>query len=191
MVEFPRETSVYQSQQPTGETKTRLSPKRFHTYKFPLPQPPPAVIMLSRFCCQTVLRPTYRYQGFTLLELMVVMIIIALLVGYVAPNYFSVVGKSEAKAARAQLDGLQKALVAYRLDVGTYPPSDPGLTALIRKPIGASQWAGPYLSKAVPLDPWGHSYVYRYPGHNAEFDLFSYGRDGKPGGEGDAADISI
>ena len=128
--------------------------------------------------------------GFTLLELLVVMVIIGLLVGYVAPNYFSAVGKSEVKAAKAQIDALHKSLVAYRLDVGAYPPSDPGLNALVQKPAGATQWAGPYLSKTVPLDPWGHAYVYRFPGRRGEFDLLSYGRDGKPGGDGEAADIS-
>lgn len=133
-----------------------------------------------------------RHQGaFTLLELLVVMVIIGLLVGYVAPNYFGAVGKSEIKTARAQLDALQKSLVAYRLDVGAYPASDPGLKALVEKPAGASAWAGPYLSKAVPLDPWGHAYIYRYPGRTGEFDLFSYGRDGKPGGDGDAVDIAL
>lgn len=132
-----------------------------------------------------------RCRGFTLLELLVVMVIIGLLVGYVAPNYFSAVGKSEVKAARAQLDALHKALVAYRLDVGSYPATDPGLKALVDKPSGAAQWSGPYLSKTLPLDPWGHPYVYRFPGRNTEFDLLSYGRDGKPGGEGDAADIAF
>jgi general secretion pathway protein G len=136
-------------------------------------------------------RAPERNAGFTLLELLVVMVIIGLLVGYVAPNYFSAVGKSEVKAARAQIDALHKALVAYRLDMGAYPPSDPGLNALVQKPAGATQWAGPYLSKTVPLDPWGHPYVYRFPGRRGgEFDLLSYGRDGKPGGEGEAADIS-
>lgn len=128
--------------------------------------------------------------GFTLLELLVVMVIIGLLVGYVAPNYFSAVAKSETKAARAQLDALRKALAAYRLDLGAYPPSDSGLNALVQKPAGAARWAGPYLSKQVPLDPWGHPYVYRMPGRQAEFDLLSYGRDGKPGGTADAADIT-
>lgn len=128
-------------------------------------------------------------QGFTLLELLVVMVIIGLLVGYVAPNYFSAVGKSEVKATKAQIDALQKALVAYRLDVGSYPSSELGLAALNAKPAGLQNWSGPYLSKPVPLDPWGHAYVYRYPGQRAEFDLLSYGRDGKPGGADDAADI--
>ncbi len=131
-----------------------------------------------------------RAGGFTLLELLVVMVIIGLLVGYVAPNYFGAVGKSETKAARAQIDALHKALVAYRLDVGAYPSSEAGLEALVARPAGASQWAGPYLSKAVPLDPWGRAYVYRHPGRKGELDLFSYGRDGKAGGEGEAADIA-
>lgn len=128
-------------------------------------------------------------QGFTLLELLVVMVIIGLLVGYVAPNYFSAVGKSEVKVTKAQVDALQKALVAYRLDVGSYPNSALGLAALNAKPAGVNSWSGPYLSKPVPLDPWGHAYVYRYPGQRGEFDLLSYGRDGKPGGVGEAADI--
>jgi general secretion pathway protein G len=128
--------------------------------------------------------------GFTLLELLVVMVIIGLLVGYVAPNYFSAVGKSEVKATRAQVDALQKALVAYRLDVGAYPSTSLGLAALHVKPAGVSNWAGPYLSKPVPHDPWGRAYVYRHPGQRAEFDLFSYGRDGKPGGTDAGADIS-
>lgn len=128
--------------------------------------------------------------GFTLLELLVVMVIIGLLVGYVAPNYFSAVGKSEIKATKAQVDALQKALVAYRLDVGHFPSSETGLGALHVKPPGLASWAGPYLSKPVPKDPWGHAYVYRHPGTHAEYDLYSYGRDGKPGGAGEAADIS-
>ncbi|MEC5159558.1 general secretion pathway protein G [Janthinobacterium sp. CG_23.3] len=128
--------------------------------------------------------------GFTLLELLVVMVIIGLLVGYVAPNYFSAVGKSEIKATKAQVDALQKALVAYRLDVGSFPSSETGLAALHAKPAGLASWAGPYLSKPVPKDPWGHAYVYRHPGTRGEYDLYSYGRDGKPGGSGEAADIS-
>ncbi|AKU21528.1 type II secretion system major pseudopilin GspG [Massilia sp. MB5] len=128
-------------------------------------------------------------RGFTLLELLVVMVIIGLLVGYVAPNYFSAVGKSESKAAKAQLDSLQKALIAYRLDVGEYPSTEQGLAALSIKPSGAANWSGPYLSKPAPPDPWGHAYVYRHPGQRSDYDLQSYGRDGKPGGSGDAADI--
>jgi general secretion pathway protein G len=93
------------------------------------------------------------------------------------------------KAARAQLDSLHKALVAYRLDVGAYPSNEQGLAALNHKPAAATTWAGPYLSKPLPQDPWNHAYVYRHPGQRGEFDLLSYGRDGKPGGSGEAADI--
>ena len=129
-------------------------------------------------------------RGFTLLELLVVMVIIGLLAAYVGPKYFSQVGKSEIKMAQAQIDALEKALHQYRLDVGSYPSSDQGLAALMTSPGNDARWQGPYLSKAPPADPWGNPYVYRYPGENTEFDLFSLGRDGQPGGEGDAADIT-
>lgn len=127
--------------------------------------------------------------GFTLLELLVVMVIIGLLVGYVAPRYFSQVGKSEVKAARAQIVGLENALDQYRLDVGHYPTSEQGLASLFSQPANEARWAGPYLKKHVPLDPWGNSYVYRMPGEHNEFDLYSFGKDGQAGGDGEAADI--
>ena len=130
-------------------------------------------------------------RGFTLLELLVVMVIIGLLAAYVGPRYFSQIGKSERGVTRAQLDGLAKALDAYRLDVGRYPSTEQSLVALMSKPLEASKWNGPYLQKAVPLDPWGQPYVYRSPGQgDAEFDLLSYAKDGRAGGEGDSADIS-
>ena len=127
--------------------------------------------------------------GFTLLELLVVMVIIGLLTGYVGPKYFSQIGKSEVKAARAQLDALDKSLEQYRIDVGHYPSGELGLAALVTRPAAESRWDGPYLKKAVPLDPWGHPYIYKAPGEHGEFDLLSYGKDGQPGGEGEAADI--
>jgi general secretion pathway protein G len=128
--------------------------------------------------------------GFTLLELLVVMVIIGLLAGYVGPKYFAQVGKSEIKVAKAQLVALDKALDQYRLDTGHYPSSDLGLAALNAKPANENKWDGPYLKKAVPPDPWGNSYIYKIPGeHGNEFDLYSYGKDGQPGGEGEAADI--
>jgi general secretion pathway protein G len=117
--------------------------------------------------------------GFTLLELLVVIVIIGLLAGYVAPRYFSQVGKSETQVARAQIDALEKALDHYRLDNRRYPTSEEGLAAI-----------GPYLKKAVPMDPWGRSYVYR-TGTKGDFELFSYGRDGKSGGTGEDADIGL
>ncbi|MBI3758702.1 MAG: type II secretion system major pseudopilin GspG [Deltaproteobacteria bacterium] len=128
-------------------------------------------------------------RGFTLLELLVVMVIIGLLAGYVGPKYFAQIGKSEVKAARAQIDALEKALDQYRLDVGRYPTSENGLAALMKRPPSENRWQGPYLRKEVPADPWGHPYQYVQPGEHGEFDLFSLGKDGKPGGEGEAADI--
>jgi general secretion pathway protein G len=130
-----------------------------------------------------------KHSGFTLLELLVVIVIIGLLAGYVAPRYFSQVGKSEVQVAKAQIDALEKSLDQYRLDTRHYPSVDQGLTALVVKPSNETTWNGPYLKKSVPNDPWGRPYVYRAPGQKGEFDLFSYGRDGKPGGTGDDADI--
>jgi len=129
-------------------------------------------------------------RGFTLLELLVVMVIIGLLVGYVGPKYFSQVGKSEVKVARAQINALEKALDQYRLDVGHYPTTEQGLAALVIKPSGETRWDGPYLKKAVPLDPWGKPYQYKAPGDHGEVDLYSFGKDGQPGGTDDMADIT-
>jgi general secretion pathway protein G len=129
--------------------------------------------------------------GFTLLELLVVVVIIGLLAGYVAPKYFAQVGKSEIQVARAQIDSLEKALDQYRLDMRRYPSTEEGLEALVTKPSAAASWSGPYLKKGVPADPWGRAYLYRAPGQKGEFELFSYGRDGKPGGSGEDADIGV
>ena len=131
-----------------------------------------------------------RSGGFTLLELLVVVAIIGLLAGYVAPRYFSQIGKSEVNAARAQIDAFEKALDQYRLDTGRYPPTELGLGALISRPPNEPKWNGPYLRKAVPADPWGHAYVYKFPGERADYELISYGKDGVPGGTGEAADLT-
>jgi len=130
-----------------------------------------------------------RSAGFTLLELLVVMVIIGLLVGYVAPRYFSQLGKSEIKAARAQISAIEKALDIYRLDLGYYPSQEANLSALEVAPENEVKWMGPYLEKAVPLDPWGQAYVYRIPGQENEYDLFSYGKDRRLGGTAENADI--
>ena len=131
-----------------------------------------------------------RHRGFTLLELLVVMVIIGLLAAYVGPKYFSQVGKSEVKTTRTQIVAFEKSLEQYRLDVGRYPTTEQGLAALVVKPAQVQRWDGPYLAKAVPLDPWGHAYVYKSPGTHGDIDVMSLGRDGQPGGEGLDADIA-
>jgi general secretion pathway protein G len=121
-----------------------------------------------------------RKAGFTLLELLVVIVIIGLLAGYVAPRYFSQVGKSEVQVARAQIDALEKAVDQYRLDNRRYPTNEEGLAAVQS-----------YLKKTLPNDPWGRPYVYRTPGERTDYEVVSYGRDGKPGGSGEDADIGV
>jgi general secretion pathway protein G len=129
-------------------------------------------------------------SGFTLIELLVVIIVLGLLVGLVGPRLFGRVGQSKQAAARAQIELLGAALDQYRLDVGGYPNAGQGLDALQRNP-NVPNWNGPYLKKAVPKDPWGNAYKYRCcPGQNGEYDLWSEGSDGAPGGEGEAADIT-
>jgi general secretion pathway protein G len=136
------------------------------------------------------MNPKTLQRGFTLLELLVVMVIIGLLAAYVGPKFFSQIGKSEVKAARAQIDALEKALDQYRLDVGRYPSTEQGLAALMARPGSEKKWGGPYLKKAVPDDPWGRPYAYRQPGEHGEYDLSSLGKDGQPGGSGEAEDIN-
>ena len=127
--------------------------------------------------------------GFTLIELLVVIIVLGLLVGLVGPRLFGRVGQSKQAAARAQIELLGAALYQYRLDVGVYPNTSQGLDSLQRNP-NAPNWNGPYLKKAVPKDPWGNQYKYRCcPGQNGEYDLWSEGADGAPGGEGENADV--
>jgi general secretion pathway protein G len=129
-------------------------------------------------------------RGFTLLELLMVIAIIGLLAAYVGPRYFSQLGKSERSVAKAQIEGVGRALDAYRLDTGHYPSTEQGLNVLNARPGDEPKWNGPYLQKTVPLDPWGQPYVYRSPGQEGDFDLISLGKDGRPGGDGDGADVS-
>lgn len=128
-------------------------------------------------------------RGFTLLELLVVMVIIGLLAGYVGPKYFEQIGKSETKTAKAQIDSLGKALDQYRIDTGHYPNTEQGLGALNKLPANETKWSGPYLAKGVPNDPWDKPYQYKSPGEHGDYDLFTLGKDGQPSGVKESTDV--
>ena len=129
-------------------------------------------------------------RGFTLIELMVVLVILGLLAALVAPKVLNRLGKSKQKIAKTQIEMLSSALDQFKLDTGRYPTTEEGLEALIKNP-GIEGWDGPYLKKRkIPKDPWGRPYIYRCPGEHGEFDLYSLGADGKPGGTGENADVT-
>jgi len=128
-------------------------------------------------------------RGFTLIELLVVMVILAMLAALVGPKLFTKVGKGKQSAAKTQIELLGQALDSYRLDTGHYPSTSEGLNALVTS-TGATGWDGPYLKKALPNDPWGKPYQYQSPGTHGEYDIFSYGADGAPGGEGENKDVA-
>jgi general secretion pathway protein G len=130
-------------------------------------------------------------RGFTLLELLVVILIIGLLTGIVGPRFLGQIGRSEVTAAKAQLDAFDKALQAYRIDTGRFPTTAQGLQALLVAPADEPRWRGPYLRGALPQDPWGSAYQYRAPGlQGQEFELLSLGKDRAPGGTDDDADLT-
>lgn len=134
-------------------------------------------------------------RGLTLIELIVVLIVIGLLAGLVAPQILGRVSDARITTAKTQIELLGVALENYHLDNGVYPSSQQGLEALRTKPSGmpdARNWRGPYLKKAVPADPWGRQYLYKSPGERdrSGFDLMTLGRDGKPGGSDEDADLT-
>jgi general secretion pathway protein G len=145
----------------------------------------------TRFIMKKLHFSRFTQAGFTLLELLVVLLIIALLAGYVGPKLFGEVGKAKTKTAASQMKSIADALDHYRLDTGRYPSTEQGLTALVKKPAEESKWNGPYLMKDVPNDPWDKPYEYRIPGENGrDYDLLTFGLDGKAGGTGEDTDVS-
>ncbi len=143
--------------------------------------------------CKPNAAPRHRRDdaGFTLVEVLVVLVLLGLILGLVAPRALDFLSRGQAQAAKLQITSLGSNLDLYRLDVGRYPTQDEGLAALIARPAGLQRWNGPYLDgKAVPPDPWGHTYHYRSPGRDGRrYDLYSLGADGAEGGEGQDADI--
>ncbi|EAW42536.1 general secretion pathway protein G [marine gamma proteobacterium HTCC2080] len=132
-----------------------------------------------------------RQRGFTLMELLVVLAILGLLVSLVGPQVLNQLGGAKSKTAKIQIRDLEQALEMYKLDVGRFPSTNEGMEALVKKPGDATGWNGPYLKGGkVPKDPWKREYNYKYPGQNAELDIFSYGQNGSPGGDGEDADVN-
>jgi len=127
-------------------------------------------------------------RGFTLVEMLVVMVILALLAALVGPRIFPKLGKGKQSAAKAQIELLGQALDHFRLDVGRLPTTQEGLKALSANP-GVEKWDGPYLKKELPADPWGRPFQYQSPGTHGQYDLVSLGRDGSPGGDGEDEDV--
>ncbi len=134
-----------------------------------------------------------RDSGFTLVELLVVLAILAMLVALVTPQVLKYLGRAKTDAARIEIQTLGNALDLYRLDMQHYPTQQEGLQALVEAPPGsdAGRWQGPYIKqRKLPLDPWGHPYLYRSPGEHGEYDLYSFGADNAPGGSGENQDIT-
>ena len=131
-----------------------------------------------------------RDRGITLIELLVVMVIIAMFATLVGQRLFRNVERARQTTAKVQIQEFESVLDTYRLDVGRYPANEEGLQALRSRPGNLEKWDGPYLRKDVPMDPWGHAYVYRFPGQHGDFDLLSLGADGQEGGEADNADVA-
>jgi len=129
--------------------------------------------------------------GFTLVELLVVLVILGLIAAIATPQVIKYLGRANSDAARIQVERLVGILDLYRLELGDYPSEDSGLEALVERPPGVERWNGPYIKKAGSLkDPWGKPYIYRYPGEHGDYDLYSLGKDGQEGGEGENKDLT-
>ncbi|PIE39490.1 MAG: type II secretion system protein GspG [Gammaproteobacteria bacterium] len=135
-------------------------------------------------------KPQYQ-RGITLIEMLVVLVILGLLGGLVGPAVLNQLGGAKTKTAKLQIQDFEQALEVYKLDVGRFPSGSEGLQALVKKPGNAAGWNGPYLKKgSLPKDPWNRDYHYKSPGEHGDIDIFSYGEDGSPGGEGESADVT-
>lgn len=137
---------------------------------------------------QKIAQPRHS-RGFTLIELLVVLVILTLLAGLVGPRVLDQLGGARSKTAKIQINEIEQSLDLFKLDVGRYPSDAEGLRALVERPATAQGWTAPYLKKGLPTDPWGAAYLYKNPGRNGGPDVFSLGADGKPGGDGENADV--
>lgn len=131
-----------------------------------------------------------RNAGFTMMELLIVLVILGLLAALVGPTLFQRINPAKQSVARSQIENFMTALDSYFVDTGQFPTTQQGLAALRAKPESAGKWAGPYLKKEIPKDPWGNAYQYRAPGRNGGYEIVSYGADGKEGGEGENQDVN-
>lgn len=148
-------------------------------------------MLSNRFLCALRAGPVAsRQAGFTLIEIMVVVVILGILAAIVAPNVISRIDDAAITRAKQDIRGIESALKLFYMDNSRYPSTDLGLEALVQQPNDQSvrNWRGPYLDK-LPRDPWNNTYRYLYPGQHGEFDVFTYGADGQPGGEGINAEI--
>jgi general secretion pathway protein G len=139
-----------------------------------------------KFHCEGSMK---KQHGFTLIELLVVLTILGMLATLVVPRLFKNLEKAKVNTTKAQIAAFETALAAYRLDVGAFPSTEQGMTALRSRPAGVENWDGPYLPKEIPLDPWGRPYLYRSPSEHGDYEIVSYGGDGREGGEGTNQDI--
>jgi len=136
-----------------------------------------------------VLKAKQAQSGITLVEMLVVLAIIGLLAGLVGPAVLNQLGGAKTKTAAVQIKDFEQSLEMFKLDVGRFPTTQEGLKSLVTKPTGVNGWNGPYLKSGLPQDPWNRDYMYKSPGEKSEVDIYSYGQDGAPGGEGENSDV--